>query len=127
VSAKLITNFEDSKLFDHSGERGEFREQIISQLLRPFLPNCFGLGTGEIFSSDGNTSHQIDIVIYDTVYSNVLFKSGPKSIFPCESVYGEIEVKSMLSSEELIIGLDNIASMKKLNREDSTSWQQYHR
>jgi hypothetical protein len=120
VSGKLTAEFEDSKLFEHSGEIGEIREQLISQLLRPFLPECYGLGTGQIFSLDGETSKQIDIVIYDSIYSNVLFKNKTSNLFPCESVYGEIEIKSNLSTDELIASLDNIESVKKLSRENST-------
>ena len=73
-ASKLSAEFEDSKLFSHSGEKGEFREQIISQLLKPFLPSCYGLGSGQVFSLDENVSNQIDIVIYDEIFSNVLFK-----------------------------------------------------
>ena len=121
VSSKLMSEFADSKLFEQNGDIGTFREEIISQLLRPFLPDCYGLGSGEIFSSDGKSnSNQIDIVIYDSVYSNVLFKNKKNYLFPCESVYGEIEIKTMLSTDELLIGMENIASMKRLNRQDST-------
>lgn len=119
-SAKLIAEFEDSKLFEHKGEIGEYREQIISQLIRPFLPDCYGLGSGQIFSSNDEISNQIDIVIYDNIFSNILFKNKNSSLFPCESVYGEIEVKSYLSTNELIKALDNIGSMQKLKRDSST-------
>jgi hypothetical protein len=120
LSSKLNSEFEDSKLFEHSGEKGEFREQIISELLRPFLPNCYGLGSGQIFDITDKSSNQIDIVIYDSVYSNVLFKNKSSNLFPCESVYGEIEIKSNLTSDELITSIDNIASMKSLQRKDAT-------
>jgi hypothetical protein len=120
LSSKLNSEFEDSKLFEHSGEKGEFREHIISELLRPFLPDCYGLGSGQIFDNTDKSSNQIDIVIYDSVYSNVLFKNKSSSLFPCESVYGEIEIKSNLTSEELNTSIDNIASMKSLQRKDAT-------
>ena len=120
LSEKLNAEFEDSKLFDHSGEKGEFREQIITELLRPFLPNAFGLGSGQIFDQSDKSSNQIDIVIFDAIYSNVLFKNRNNNLFPCESVYGEIEVKSNLTTDELNKSIDNIASLKKLNRADST-------
>jgi len=119
-TSKLYSELEDSKLYGHSGDKGEFREQIISKLLRQFLPSCYGLKSGEVFSQDGESSKQIDIVIYDTVYSHVLFKDKSNSLFPCESVYGEIEVKSNLSSDELDKSIDNIASLKNLKREEST-------
>lgn len=48
VSSKLTAEFEDSKLFEHNGEIGEIREGIISQLLRPFLPECYGYALGKI-------------------------------------------------------------------------------
>ena len=51
----------------------------------------------------------------------MLFKGENASLFPCESVYGEIEVKSHLSSEEFEKSLCNIESMKMLTREDSLS------
>lgn len=119
-AAKLSAEFEDSKLFSHSGEKGEFREQIITQLLKPYLPACYGLGSGQVFSLDGNESNQIDVVIYDEIFSNVLFKNKNSSLFPCESVYGEIEIKSVLNYDEFSMGADNIASLKKLKRENST-------
>ena len=121
VSSGIDSKFKDSQLFTTSGERGNAREQIISTHLRPFLPECYGLGSGQIFSSDGGVSKQIDIVIYDNVYSNVLFKGENASLFPCESVYGEIEVKSNLDSKEFEKSLCNIESMKMLTREDSLS------
>lgn len=120
LSSKLNSEFDDSNLFGHSGEKGEFRERIISELLRPFLPDCFGLGSGQIFDSNDKSSNQIDIVMYDAIYSNVLFKNKKSCLFPCESVYGEIEVKSNLTSDELVISIENIASMKQLQRKDST-------
>lgn len=119
ASDELESKFQSSKLFTHPGEIGSVREEIISDLIRPFLPECYGLGSGQIFSSEDEMSKQIDIVIYDSIYSNVLFKNQKANLFPCESVYGEIEVKSHLSTEELIKSLDNIESMKKLSREDS--------
>ena len=121
VSSGIDSKFKDSQLFTHPLEIGNAREQIISTHLRSFLPECYGLGSGQIFSSDGGVSKQIDIVIYDNVYSNVLFKGENASLFPCESVYGEIEVKSHLSTKEFEKSLCNIESMKMLTREDSLS------
>lgn len=119
AAQRLAIDFEDSKLFQHSGDKGEFRERIISQFLRPFLPECYGIGSGEVFAADGASSHQIDLVIYDTVFSNVLFRNSSNSLFPCEAVYGTIEVKSYLSTRELITSIENVASVKQLARAPS--------
>ncbi len=116
AASRMAADFEDSKLFTHSGDKGEFREQIIKNFLRPFLPTCYGIGSGQVFSADGTSSDQVDIVLYDEIFSNVLFRNIANSLFPCESVYGTIEVKSVLSTEELEKSIANIASVKRLQR-----------
>ncbi len=103
------------------GDRGEFREQIIQEFLRPYFPPCYGLDPGEIFSSDGQQSAQIDIVMYDAIFSTVLFQTKTRKLFPAESVYGSIEVKSHLSLEELDRACKNVASIKKLPRRRADS------
>ncbi len=90
ATKRLEVEFEDSKLFEHSGEKGTLREQTIKVLLRPFLPECYGIGTGQIFSETGTASNQIDIVLYDAVFSNFLFRDRQSSLFPCESVFGPL-------------------------------------
>ena len=49
VSSGIDSKFKDSQLFTHSVEIGNAREQIISTHLRSFLPECYGLGSGQIF------------------------------------------------------------------------------
>lgn len=116
---RLDAGLHDSTLFKHKGDRGEFRERIIEDFLRPFLPRCYGLGSGEIFSEFGQGSNQIDVVIFDDIFSNVLFRDKNNSLFPCESVFGTIEIKSILSTEELEIAINNIKSVKELPRKQS--------
>ena len=108
-----------SNLFEHVGDRGEYRERIVQKFLRPYLPECYGLGRGEVFSENGESSRQIDIVIYDAIFSSVLMKNERNQLFPCESVFGSIEVKTELKGETLEQGVENIVSLKKLDREAS--------
>ncbi len=115
----LIAN-STSSLFDHRGSRGLKREELIREFLRPLLPQCYGLATGEIFSTDGGVSRQVDIILYDSVFSNVFLSEGREQLIPCESVFGTIEVKSNLSSKELNKSVENIMSVKGLSREAST-------
>ena len=119
ATAHLEASFENSKLFSQSLDRGEYREDIIKEFLRPFLPKCYGLGSGEVFSKGGQQSRQIDVVIYDDVFSNALFQYERNFLFPCESVFGSIEVKSSLTTYELNITIENIRSLKSLSRESS--------
>lgn len=116
---RIEADLGDSSLFDHLGDRGEFRERLLERFLRPFLPACYGLGSGAVFAADGAHSKQIDIVIYDAVFSNVLFRDGNNSLYPCENVFGTIEVKSLLDTAQLEVALENIASVKSLPRSSS--------
>lgn len=69
--------------------------------MRQFLPHCYGVGSGLVFSADGDDSRQVDIVIYDVVYSIILRTDEERFLFPCESVFGSIEIKSSLDSKRL--------------------------
>jgi len=119
ASKRMIADLEDSELFTHNGEIGDIREQIVQSFLRPYLPDCYSLGTGQIFDSKDQMSKQIDVVIYDQLFSTVLFKDKEICLFPYESVYGTIEIKSTLSGDTLTEACENIASVRKLVRDPS--------
>ncbi len=121
ASKRIQVDIEDSNLFDHMGERGRFREFAIEKLLRPHIPNSCGIATGLIFEESGDSSKQMDIVLYDQLFGNILFENGDASLFPCESVFGALEVKSKLDSAELDKCIQNAQSLKSLQRTDSTS------
>ncbi|PIE46425.1 MAG: hypothetical protein CSA42_08640, partial [Gammaproteobacteria bacterium] len=112
ATGEIELGIKNSKLFDHNGEIGKFREKIIVDFLRPFLPECYSIGTGLIFDQEDKVSKQIDVVLHDQIFSNVLFKNHDTQLFPFESVYGTIEVKSNLSTEELEKSIKNIVSVK---------------
>jgi hypothetical protein len=116
---RIAHELEESKLYEQMVDRGRFREAVIRDFLRPFLPPRYGLSSGEIFSSDGEQSAQIDVVIYDEIFSTILFRDKPDQLFPAESVFGSIEVKSYLSVDELKTACDNIRSVKSLKRSSS--------
>jgi hypothetical protein len=93
-----------SELSDHQGEKGRLNESHLKNVLRRHLPEKFGLGTGFIVSSrtiNKKDNPQLDIVIHDNITNAPLYTSEAFSIFPIESVYGYIEVKTTLTKEEL--------------------------
>lgn len=115
ISTKLLVDFETSAGMNHQGNKGAFRESALREFLSDNrLPARFGLGTGEVVSSFGGVSRQSDIVVYDRLNSIPLLYNESVQVFPIESVYGVIEIKSRLSKEELIKSLDNIKSIKDL-------------
>ena len=122
-SGKILEGyFEQSKNILHNGSKGTVRENIVNKVIRPFLPACYGLSGGEAFDSEGNTSKQLDLVVYDSVFSYIIPYIDNYIQFPCESIYGNIEIKSFLNKDELMNAIDNIKSMKSLKREGTHSW-----
>lgn len=114
---RIEADFDFSAVIDHNCSKGTFREQIIKNFLRPFLPGCYGLSGGQAFNNNGDLSKQLDIVIYDSLHSYIAPYMEDFIYFPCESVYGNIEIKSVLNKESFIEAVENIASLKKIKRE----------
>ncbi len=122
-SGKILdAYFEQSKDILHSASKGTVRESILNRVIRPFLPSCYGLSGGEAFDCEGNVSKQLDLVVYDSIFSYTVPYIENFIQFPCESVYGNIEIKSMLNKEEFSRAIENIMSLKKLQREGTHSW-----
>ena len=111
----LEAKFNESTIINHSATKGTFREIILNEILRPYLPLQYGLSSGECFDLNGQLSRQMDIVVYDQLFSYSIPR-GNYMIIPFESVYGEIEVKSHLNKKTFDESLANIESLKKLNR-----------
>ncbi len=83
----------------HWGEEGRYKEAILKNILRKFLPKNISVETGFIISSNNQhrISKQIDIIIYDNSYP-VLFSEGDFIITTMENVKGIIEVKSKIGT-----------------------------
>ncbi len=105
----------DALLFNrklpHAGLAGSENEKVLSSLLRDFLPIKFGIETGGIIiDRHGRVSKQCDIVIFDAESPKFFHK-----VFPIETVYATIEVKTTLTSQEASIALKNIRSIFELD------------
>jgi hypothetical protein len=85
----------------HSGLKGQLREIIIRELLRPLFPSDIGVGTGEIITANNDHSSQQDIVIYHKGVLPPLLADNSTGLFPIESVLFTVEVKSKLTADEL--------------------------
>jgi copper chaperone CopZ len=83
----------------HWGEEGRYKEAILKNILRKFLPKNISVGTGFIVNSNNNNqiSKQIDIIIYDNGCP-VLFSEGDFIITTLKNVKGIIEVKSNIGN-----------------------------
>jgi hypothetical protein len=103
----------------HPGENGRARENVLAEFLRRLLPNEFAVDTGFVFDAGGKMSKQIDIVIYRADYYPV-FEIGGIKHYIVESVVAAIENKASIASQEsLSSALENIKSVKQLDRTGS--------
>lgn len=110
----LLAEFEKSSVIRHPSGKGTAREAELRRFLVDYLPQRYTIGQGQIIQSENRISKQSDIVIYDADHCPRLLADASHSFYPIESVYGTVEVKSNLSSEELISAYKNIESVKSL-------------
>lgn len=83
------------------GEEGRYKEIILREILRSFLPERYGIGTGFAICKDDKVTSQIDVIIYDKFKANnnaEILKKGDFVIVESKSVVGIIEVKSSFDS-----------------------------
>lgn len=100
----------------HPGEFGMYRERILSELLKPFLPLNLAIGTGFVISSQDKISTQCDLIVYDKEHTPII-ENGEQRFFPIECVVAVIEVKSKLSREDLKEALQKLARIKSLRND----------
>ena len=81
--------------------KGDLRELLIAELFERFLIQDFGIGTGQIINQKEQLSNQIDIIIYDKRILPPFLQLKNRGIFPAESVIAVIEVKSILTEDEI--------------------------
>jgi len=96
-------------LISHNGEDGVYKEIVLKNIIRRFLPEKYYIGTGFVVHQTENReqhipSTQIDLLIYDDA-SPILFKEGDFVILTPDSVRGIIEVKS---------NIQNVTSLKEV-------------
>ncbi len=84
------------------GEEGRYKEIILREILRSFLPERYGIGTGFAICKDDKVTSQIDIIIYDKFKADnnaEILKKGDFVVVESKSVVGIIEVKSSFGSK----------------------------
>lgn len=116
--AQLNTNRE---FILHPGSKGDSLENVWIEWLRKYLPNRYCVDKAIIVDSNGDLSHQIDLVIYDQQYTPFVFTQNGIHYIPAEGVYAVFEVKPDLQGN---VSEDNffeyagkkIESVRKLKR-----------
>lgn len=88
----------------HWGEEGRYKEAVLKNVIRRFLPANLSVGSGFIVQSNINNinqatiSTQLDIIVYDNTYP-VLFSEGDFIITTQNNVRAIVEVKTRVVNE----------------------------
>ena len=118
VGKDLVSAFEKAGLATTPGLVGDAREKAAKDRLEHILPAGIGVGSGCVIDSYGETSRQMDVVLYEKsicpIYS--INEAPETTYYPCEGVVAVGEIKSSLDSDELEDIFLKMESVKRLKR-----------
>ncbi len=115
--AMLKTQLEMSSVsVTHNGTMGDVNEKHFIEIIKRYMPDRYAVDTGIIIDSDGKTSDQIDVVIFDNQYTPTLLDQQNHRFIPVESVYAVFEVKPHIDKNYLKYAGEKAESVRKLNR-----------
>lgn len=122
MSAQLSTNRAN---ITHTGSKGDALENAWIEWLRKYLPSRYSVDKAIVIDSDGNISHQMDIVIYDNWFTPFIFSQNGFHYIPAEGVYAIFEVKPDISASSdkkhnIAYAGEKIESVRVLKREAAT-------
>jgi hypothetical protein len=100
----------------HPGSKGDASERAWLQLLQRYLPERYQAESAHVVDSEGHSSEQIDVLIFDRQYSPFIFQIDGVKVVPAESVYAAFEAKQAINSAQVEYAAGKIASVRKLYR-----------
>lgn len=114
IEKQMLLKLEEiRKTFDHKGVKGGLVEAEFRSFLSTYLPKRLSVGTGEIIDRSFNTSKQMDIVVANEDHP-FTFQGNDPALFFIEGTCASGEIKSVLTTEQLIDSLDKAYHYKKL-------------
>ena len=119
VGRELVRKFETARQGTTPNAVARPMEESARKQLRQVLPRSIGVGSGYVVDTKGNTSRQMDIVLYERNLCPVFcINDEPEaSYYPCEGVIAVGEIKSVIGKKELVDSFEKIASVKSLERD----------
>ena len=112
----MLAQLSVGRLFEHASTAGAATEHHWLQLFDRYLPKRYRAAPAFVIDSTGRRSRQIDIAIFDNLYTPPLFPHSSGLHLPAESVYAVFEVKPTFSRQWLRDAADKAASVRALHR-----------
>ncbi len=114
IEKQMLLKLEEiRKTFEHKGNKGANVESEFRAFLKTYLPRRLNVGHGEIVDTQYNSTNQIDVVITDENHPFTYSDNEP-GLFFIEGTCASGEIKSVLTTHELIDALDKAWRYKKL-------------
>lgn len=100
----------------HPGTMGEVDEQHFIEIISQYLPKRYAVDSGIVIDSNGKTSDQIDVIIFDNLYTPTLLDQQKHRVIPAESVYAVFEVKPKIDKTYMEYAASKAESVRSLKR-----------
>ena len=116
LQEEMLYNFYVYKNYiSHPVIKGDLTEQQWIDFLRTYLPDRYKVDKAIVIDFEGTVSDQIDVVIYDGMYTPFIFNHKGFKYIPAESVYAVFEVKPDIKGN-IKYAAKKIESVRKLKR-----------
>ena len=118
IGKRLVDQFDEARAATSPSTVGAAMEQPVREQLEQILPRGIAVGSGFVIDSNGGTSRQIDVVLYEKDICPVFsINNTPETTYyPCEGVIAVGEIKGALDRQSLGDSFRKIASVKRLQR-----------
>jgi hypothetical protein len=116
VQEEMLAQLAVGGFFEHPSAAGTATERHWLDLFTRYLPQRYRASPAFVIDSTGRRSRQIDIAIFDNLYSPLLFPHKSGLHVPAESVYAVFEVKPTFSKQWLRDASEKAASVRALRR-----------
>lgn len=101
---------------NHPVVSGDVKENHWQRILDSYLPKRYQVEKAIVVDVEGETSDQIDIVIFDRQYTPFLLNVDGAKYVPAEGVYAVFEVKPEISLKNIEYAGQKVFSVRKLKR-----------
>jgi len=116
VQKQMLACLAVGEAFEHPSACGAASEQRWIDLFNRCLPQRYRASPAFVVDADGRRSRQIDIAIYDNLYSPLIFPHDSGLHIAAESVYAIFEVKQGLTRQLIRDAGRKAASVRALRR-----------
>lgn len=116
MQSKMIATLQAQSPISHPGAKGGATELNWLDWFIDYFPKRYSFCNGFVIDSNGNLSDQIDIIVYDKLYSPLVFNQNGINYVTAESVFAVFEVKQNINKEHILYAGHKASSVRNLIR-----------